>query len=82
MSTFLDCYSDPTLVSKFAVKSVRVWRKFVVKNVVWMRKFIAFFAIRWYTIFAVWDRGCEYVPNRDGKVIEMERKQTAEAIDY
>ena len=39
--------------SKFVVKSVYAHQKFAVKNVDQIPKFIAFFAIRWYTIFAV-----------------------------
>ena len=39
--------------SEFIVKSVRAHQKFAVKNVDQITKFIAFFAIRWYTIFAV-----------------------------
>lgn len=39
--------------SEFVVKSVYAHQKFAVKNVVSSTKFIAFFAIRWYSIFAV-----------------------------
>ena len=40
--------------SKLVVKSVRAQQKFAVKSVALLRKFVAFFfAIRWYTIFAV-----------------------------
>lgn len=39
--------------SESVVKSVCAYQKFDVKNVVSSPKFIAFFAIRWYTIFAV-----------------------------
>lgn len=39
--------------SESVVKSVCAYQKFAVKNVVSSPKFIAFFAIRWYTIFAV-----------------------------
>lgn len=39
--------------SEFVVKSVYAHQKFTVKNVDQIPKFIAFFAIRWYTIFAV-----------------------------
>lgn len=39
--------------SEFIVKSVCAHQKFAVKNVDSIPKFIAFFAIRWYTIFAV-----------------------------
>ena len=39
--------------SEFVVKSVYAHQKFAVKNVDQIPKFIAFFAIRWYTIFAV-----------------------------
>ena len=39
--------------SEFVVKSVYAHQKFAVKNVDSIPKFIAFFAIRWYTIFAV-----------------------------
>lgn len=39
--------------SEFVVKSVYAHQKFAVKNVDKIPKFIAFFAIRWYTIFAV-----------------------------
>lgn len=39
--------------SEFIVKSVRAHQKFAVKNVDPILKFVAFFAIRWYTIFAV-----------------------------
>ena len=39
--------------SEFVVKSVYAHQKFAVKNVDSIQKFIAFFAIRWYTIFAV-----------------------------
>ena len=38
---------------KFIVKSACVHQKFTVKNVVSSTKFVVFFAIRWYTIFAV-----------------------------
>ena len=39
--------------SEFIVKSVCAHQKFAVKNVDSILKFIAFFAIRWYSIFAV-----------------------------
>ena len=39
--------------SEFVVKSVYAHQKFAVNNVDPIPKFIAFFAIRWYTIFAV-----------------------------
>ena len=39
--------------SESVVKSVYAHQKFTVKNVDPTPKFIAFFAIRWYTIFAV-----------------------------
>ena len=39
--------------SEFVVKSVCIHQKFTVKNVDPITKFIAFFAIRRYTIFAV-----------------------------
>ena len=39
--------------SKFVVKSAYSHQKFTVKNVDPILKFIAFFVIRWYTIFAV-----------------------------
>ena len=39
--------------SEFIVKSACSHQKFAVKNVDPIPKFIAFFAIRWYTIFAV-----------------------------
>lgn len=39
--------------SEFVVKSVCSHQKFTVKNVILSPKFVAFFAIRWYTIFAV-----------------------------
>ena len=39
--------------SEFVVKSANSHQKFTVKNVDPILKFIAFFAIRWYTIFAV-----------------------------
>lgn len=39
--------------SEFVVKSAYSHQTFAVKNVVLMPKFVAFFAIRWYTIFAV-----------------------------
>lgn len=39
--------------SEFVVKSAYVHQKFAVKNVDTFLKFIAFFVIRWYTIFAV-----------------------------
>ena len=39
--------------SEFVVKSAYSHQKFTVKNVILSPKFIAFFAIRWYTIFAV-----------------------------
>ena len=39
--------------SEFIVKSACSHQKFAVKNVDSIPKFIAFFAIRWYTIFAV-----------------------------
>ena len=41
------------LVFKAVAKSVRVQQKFTAKNVVSSPKFVAFFVIRWYTIFAV-----------------------------
>ena len=53
MSTFLDYYNIMNAFSEFVVKSVCAYQKFTVKNVVSSLKFIAFFAIRWYTIFAV-----------------------------
>jgi hypothetical protein len=39
--------------SEFIVKSACAHQKFAVKNVDSIPKFIVFFAIRWYTIFAV-----------------------------
>ena len=39
--------------SEFIVKSACSHQKFAVKNVDSIPKFIAFFVIRWYTIFAV-----------------------------
>ena len=39
--------------SESVVKSVCAYQKFAVKNVDSIPKFIAFFVIRWYTIFAV-----------------------------
>ena len=39
--------------SEFVVKSVCAQQKFSVKNVASTPKFVAFFVIRWYTIFAV-----------------------------
>lgn len=39
--------------SEFVVKSVRAHQKFAVKNVDPILKFVVFFVIRWYTIFAV-----------------------------
>ena len=39
--------------SEFIVKSACSHQKFAVKNVDLIPKFIAFFVIRWYTIFAV-----------------------------
>ena len=39
--------------AKFVVKSVSMQQKFDVKGVDRLRKFVVFFAIRWYTIFAV-----------------------------
>ena len=39
--------------SEFVVKSIRAQQKFTAKNVVSSTKFVAFFVIRWYTIFAV-----------------------------
>ena len=39
--------------SEFIVKSVYAHQKLTVKNVDRIPKFVAFFAIRWYTIFAV-----------------------------
>ena len=39
--------------SESVVKIVCAYQKFAVKNVVSSPKFVAFFAIRWYTIFAV-----------------------------
>ena len=53
VSTFLDYYNIMNAFSESVVKSVYVHQKFAVKNVDQIPKFIAFFAIRWYTIFAV-----------------------------
>ena len=53
VSTFLDYYNIMNAFSDFVVKSVYAHQKFAVKNVDKIPKFIAFFAIRWYTIFAV-----------------------------
>jgi len=39
--------------SESVVKIVCAYQKFAVKNVVSSPKFVAFFAIRWYAIFAV-----------------------------
>ena len=39
--------------SEFVAKNVYAHQKFAVKNVDPITKFVAFFAIRWYTIFAV-----------------------------
>ena len=39
--------------SESVVKIVCAYQKFTVKNVDQIPKFIAFFEIRWYTIFAV-----------------------------
>ena len=39
--------------SEFIVKSVCAHQKFAAKNVDSTPKFVAFFVIRWYTIFAV-----------------------------
>ena len=41
------------IFSEFVVKSACSRQKFAVKNVDSIPKFIAFFVIRWYTIFAV-----------------------------
>ena len=60
---------------------MNVQQKIVVKSVNAQQKFAALFVIQWYTIFAVRDRGCMYVSKCDGKAIEMERKQAAEATD-
>ena len=40
-------------IFEFIVKSACSHQKFAVKNVVSSPKFVAFFAVRWYTIFAV-----------------------------
>ena len=53
VSTFLDYYNIMNVFSEFIVKSACLHQKFAVKNVDKIPKFIAFFAIRWYTIFAV-----------------------------
>lgn len=58
-----------------------VQQKIVVKNVNVQQKFTVIFVIQWYTIFAVRDRGYMYVSKCDGKTIEMEKKQAAEATD-
>ena len=39
--------------SEFVAKNVHSYQKFAVKNVYLIPKFVAFFVIRWYTIFAV-----------------------------
>ena len=49
--THLSCILNA--FSEFVVKSVYAHQKFAVKNVDSILKFIVFFAIRWYTIFAV-----------------------------
>ena len=51
--TFKLYFADMNAFSEFVVKSAYSHQKFAVKNVVLMPKFVAFFAIRWYTIFAV-----------------------------
>ena len=58
-----------------------VQQKIVVKNVNVQQKYTVIFVIQWYTIFAVRDRGYMYVSKCDGKTIEMEKKQAAEATD-
>ena len=75
------CYILKAKFTKFGVKSVNMQQKIVVKNADAQQKFTVFFVIQWYTIFAVRDRGCMYVSKCDGKAIEMERKQAAEATD-
>ena len=51
--TFKLYFADMNAFSEFIVKSVYTYQKFNVKNVDKIPKSIAFFAIRWYTIFAV-----------------------------
>lgn len=51
--TFKLYFADMNAFSEFVVKSVCAQQKFSVKNVASIPKFVAFFAIRWYTIFAV-----------------------------
>lgn len=75
------CYISKVKFAKFGVKSVYAQQKIVVKSVYVQQMFAVFFLIQWYTIFAVRDRGCMYVSKCDGKAIEMERKQAAEATD-
>ena len=51
--TFKLYFADMNAFSAFVVKNAYSHQKFAVKNVVSSPKFIAFFVIRWYTIFAV-----------------------------
>ena len=51
--TFKLYFADMNAFSEFVVKSAYSHQKLAVKNVDPILKFIAFFAIRWYTIFAV-----------------------------
>ena len=80
--TFRKIFTGLVAFAKFVVKSAQAQQKLTEKKEVKCESSLNFLQFDGILYLQYEIGGCKYVPNRNGKAAEMERKQTAEAIDY